>query len=547
VTPNDEPGPILWRFDLLAGSIVALVTIAIHWRIRRLWWLYDDAFQLRYVIRHSPREYLVSPEIWREIGNQLFTPLLMVSYDLDWFLFEGNARGFYLHHLAELALFAVMLYATARLWRDRISSVTFSLLVILGAAFCSWSTQLMVRHYVESSIAALAATMLFIVGRRRGRGGLIVLSALAYFVAICAKEIAVPLPLLLLLSDRGAWRGRVGALVPHGIALAIYAAWRYWMLGTFFGGYGWAVSREDVPMLLASLLPKVVKAWLSPSVWVGALLLAVLIALAMPALRTRRAWMLTLVAIACALLPIAPVSKEMQLRYAVVPWIVVAFAAAAGLSTLRRTPRIVAAVVAISLAFAVHLFEWRRSFGDASRMTVESKAFLELADGALLRNPLVPPAAMGELQWLKTSVYHRNAGAAWSFDDIYYCTHPLPSRVIEFQRSGMRDVTPVLPKFASRFCASRAASPLEARFDFHDGSLFWELGPYSDGQYRFILGDGVQAFDVPRRDGFRLGALPGIALRIAHRAPNGEVAYSPAIAIDFAKTPQLQWRGTGEH
>jgi hypothetical protein len=547
VTPNDELVPIRWRLELLAGSIVALVTIALHWRIRRLWWLYDDAFQLRYVISHSPREYLFTPEIWREIGNQLFTPLLMVSYDLDWSLFGGNARGFYLHHLAELAVFAVLLYAAARLWLDRISSVTFSLLVILGAAFCSWSTQLMVRHYVESSIAALVATILFVIGRRRERAALIVLSALAYFVAISAKEIAVPLPLLLLLSDRGPWGRRIGAVVPHGIALTIYAAWRYWMLGTFFGGYGWAVSREDIPVLLATLLPKVVKAWLSPVIWAGVLLLAVLIALAIPVLRRRQAAILTIVALACALLPIAPVSKEMQLRYAVVPWIVVAFAAASGLSTVRRNPRLIAATVAISLAFAVHLFEWRRSFGDASRMTVESRAFLDLADGQLLRNPLVPPAAMGELQWLKTNVYKRNAGASWSFDDIYYCTHPLPSRVIEFQKSGMRDVTSVLPRFASRFCAARAASPLEAQFDFHDGSLFWTLGPYEDGQYRFILGDGVQAFDVPRRDGFRLGALPGIALRIAHRAPTGEVAYSPTIAIDFAKTPRLQWRGTGEH
>src|SRR5207249_3126374 len=74
-----------------------------------------------------------------------------------------------------------------------------------------------------------------------------------------AKEISVPLPLLLALLPEGEFRARIRGLVPHAFALLLYCLWRWWMLGTLFGGYGWAIT--DMGSLIASLPIKIAAAF----------------------------------------------------------------------------------------------------------------------------------------------------------------------------------------------------------------------------------------------------------------------------------------------
>jgi hypothetical protein len=56
-----------------------------------------------------------------------------------------------------------------------------------------------------------------------------------------------------------------------------------------------------------------------------------------------------------------------------------------------------------------------------------------------------------------------------------------------------------------------------------------------------LIANGVQAFDVPREDGFRLPDIPGISLRIRYDSPQGWVTYSPELALDFVRQPRLNW------
>jgi hypothetical protein len=109
---------IRWQDALNAALIAACVTL-LYAPILGLWWTYDDAFLLRYVITHHPRGYLFSPRIWQEIPQQLFTPVLTLAYDADVVLFGIDARGYYAHHLLELIGFAVLVYAVSRLWHER--------------------------------------------------------------------------------------------------------------------------------------------------------------------------------------------------------------------------------------------------------------------------------------------------------------------------------------------------------------------------------------------------------------------------------------------
>ena len=150
---------------------------------------------------------------------------------------------------------------------------------------------------------------------------------------------------------------------------------------------------------------------------------------------------------------------------------------------------------------------------------------------------------MGELSWLKT-VQQKPAGTSWFYDDLYLCSRTGPQRIFEYRPaiSQVGDVTDVVMAAEPSVCRAAAGrSPLSATFRYAGGVLHWTLGPYRSGQYRFLIGDGIQAFDVPADDGFQ---LPGesITLRIVHVDPGGTRVYSPPIALDYVRHPVTTWR-----
>ena len=104
------------------------------------------------------------------------------------------------------------------------------------------------------------------------------------------------------------------------------------------------------------------------------------------------------------------------------------------------------------------------------------------------------------------------------------------------------DMTPRIPSIANEFCGSiRNDAPLSAAFHFRNPALYWDLGPYADGKYSAVIANGIQAFEIPRRDALKLPGMPGITLRIRYDAPAGWTTYSPEIAIDFVRKPDVTW------
>ena len=165
--------------------------------------------------------------------------------------------------------------------------------------------------------------------------------------------------------------------------------------------------------------------------------------------------------------------------------------------------------------------------------------------GTFLRRPIVPPAAMGEVNWLKTAVAGRRGGALWFADDYFLCANDVAARRMwEYapERRRVVEITSRIPDLARRHCESiRGDAPLTAEFDYRDGTLFWRFGPYVDGNWRVLIANGVQAFDVPRTDAFRLPDIPGIALRIRYDSPEGWTAYSPEMVLDFERRPRRRF------
>src|SRR5207248_2904226 len=114
----------------------------------------------------------------------------------------------------------------------------------------------------EGLVLALAATIVFVIAIRRDSLPLSVASGVLYLLAALAKEVFVPLPLLLVAMP---WRAggppagppparrreentrRRAAGVPAGeaagaplVALIVYVVWRITVAGASLHGYGWA-------------------------------------------------------------------------------------------------------------------------------------------------------------------------------------------------------------------------------------------------------------------------------------------------------------------
>jgi len=404
----------------------------------------------------------------------------------------------------------------------------------------------MLIHYLESLILVCASVILHVYNLRRPSRAAAWLSAGAYFAAMLAKEIAAPLILLLALLPGKDFHRSLKAVAPHGCALLVYLIWRYIMLGTLFGGYGWAIERREYLSVLTSLPRKLLLACTGPETWTGALFAALILFGLVAVLRDQPIRILAIVGVVALLAPVIPVSKEFQPRYALPLWVGMTALFATSCNRLQ-TRRLSAAlsVTALLLALVCNRQAWALEYASDARMTAEANAFLKLSGNALLRTPAIPPAALNELNWLKQEQEQRPSTNGWFYDDLFLCEGGGDGKRVWQYDSNARqviEVTQRLPDLKAAYCGTiRPDSRLSTEFHFRGGTLSWNFGPYGDGSWRVLFGEGAQAFDVPREGAFRLGDISGMAVRIRYSSPAGWVTYSPVLMLDFAHHRDFEW------
>jgi hypothetical protein len=207
---------------------------------------------------------------------------------------------------------------------------------------------------------------------------------------------------------------------------------------------------------------------------------------------------------------------------------------AAGERPGRRNIAIGLAIAACISGLWLNRQDWHRRFARAERMSAENRFILAMKDGDVLRQPLTLAASLDELAWMKQAVYRRPPGGSWFQDDLYLCLHRGSlGRVWGYDADARRivNLTRRVPALRARHCSAiRAEAPLSASFRFNREGLFWELGPYREGTYRFVLRDGAEAFEMPRSAGFRLRA-ESLPLRVEYESPDGWTTYSPELRL----------------
>ena len=527
--------------------------------------MYDDFYHLHHLLTGRPWWYLFDASEFHKLGGKVLTPLLFFSLDLDRRVFGLDPHAFYLHHLLVFSCCPAALYGVLRLWLPRLWAGVGAWIFLIGPVIASLVPLLMVRHYIEVILLATLAVAAWGKALRQPPGAgarrLAALSAALYFAAAMAKENAVPLPLLLLLlpdpacSPATKLAARLRLALPHALALALYLVIRYAVHGTLLAGYGFAVTPANLPWLALTLPAKtgaeLVAGRFSPAaVALAAALIAGILALLV--LKGRRAAVPLGFALVAAMLPILPVSTRMEPRYAVPAWIAVCVAFAAGCKALdeegsrtRRRAAVALAAAACLAGLGLNLQDWSFRLARAQRMSAENRFLLTMNEGDLLRQPLTLAASLWELRWMKESLFQQARGGAWFQDDLYLCIHPEPlGRVWGYDSAAnrMADITAQIPQRRARYCSAiRPQAPLRATTRVSGGALFWELGPYVEGSYWFIVGDGVVALEMPRRAGFEARGIAALPVRIKYVSPTGWITYSPELRLELADGSHLDW------
>jgi hypothetical protein len=512
---------------------VALAASLYH-PVVRSWWLADDPAILWAVVENGAGAHFWSPTVWRQFSSNNLTPWEILSFAVDWRLFGAEPAGFYVHHLASLALLLLAARALLRRFLSP-SETTLALCLFVASAPVATTMQLlMTRHYLEGLLLAVVSAGLFVVSVERRSAPLAALSAIAYLAACTAKEVLVPLVCVLPFLPVGDLRSRARAVAPHLVVAALYVPWRAWMLGpsNILAGYGSlfsdasGASARQVAERVASAMEWDAAGFAAAVLAMTGLLGVLVLHRRLPAL------LLGGSAAVASLLPLVPVLGLLEPRMLFVPSFLLSVALGAGTGLLRAPfPRAsalaAAALLAVGVASAARSPLWAdRSIPERHR--VEGSLVLTGASDLPLLSPVGPPWYYSRLGDLRARLAGTPAPAV-CYDTCACAAADRYTRGRSWTGRALGEVA-----LDSSGCAFRPAPlTLSLSYDTRTGTLRWSFGPYEAGKWIHFDESGYGT-PLPARGFFPIQISTEMVLAIRYVSPDGWSAQSPRLRIDPA-------------
>jgi len=515
---------------------------AVYGNLLTGWWGWDDSQTLKHAYQYSPLEYFFVPEIGKKFQPANFTPWIIFSFDLDLALFGLNPGAFYAHHLFALWLVAGGTYIFLRLWLNELWSVAGVLLFICSAPVTTLVHQLMLRHYLEGLLFSIIILYLYTQALRRDRPLLAWLGALFYLFAASAKEVYVVQALFLPLIPEQNLRRRLSLATPFFLALGIYVLWRRFILGKWVGGYGPSIDWSAVYHMILKI----------PSFLFGNTILSTASILVLSALMIYTAWrnvsarILIAGAVLLLLGPIVPailISDPQRL--------LIFFVWALSVGVVLSLGTVVASgvwrqVIALGILFVI-------GFGIASQGLKVRSGLEDTADGFAAHGRFIMQA--GDNQVLLPSIRFGNwfaTGLLWLRKNMFEEQPPImvydeidmaelnkdSLRFFRYEESCrcLKDVTAQIPHIYKEWKENLREKPLSVKFDYADGMLYWQLGPYKKGKYSVITyGRSGSKLRLPLSGVQRTEISEPIFFRVRYDSPDGWTTYSPLLQFDGNK------------
>lgn len=515
-------------------------------------WRGDDPAILAHAIASPSLAAFSDPVDWRRLSPSNLTPWITLSFKVDLAISGLTPSTFYAHQILSLiALIGVSLLWLRR-WVSPLVASSSIALFLVGAPTGAVVEALMTRHYLEgllSSTFALFAFDCFMKAWRSRKTRIAIcwyaLVAIAYGVAATAKEVYVPLPLLIcVLPGLGDWRQRLIKVAPLFVLLGGYVLWRTFMLGHLAGGY----SDFDILLSLGTLLEFMRSLLRFPGhLWGNAWPLPILL-LGWLTIKTCRSeanrWMILLSVGFLLLGPLLPLVKFPGFhgpdRYLFLLWFGLCVLIAIGVQNASKSSRdrwILAGLSAVCffLPTIFNAIQQERSREIYAQQFEVQGRFLWDGDS--------------ELAYLPTPMLE---GTFWYVTEL--CTlrpmergpcpraliqgvdHQVPgSEVMKFTLDQMR---PVKPEEVLQFLTVDKSAPLQAKVELRAGIVEWQFGPESSGKY-FIASPRLGRYPISKTGALRT-AERKFKFVLLYEEPDGTVRASTWLEV--VEDLPLEWK-----
>ena len=543
-----DPGSRLGRLAPIGAPLGGV--LAVHARALESWWIRDDPCLLASVEAHGISAHFWNPEVWRSLSGNVLMPWQLFSLGTDAQLFGLEPRFFYLHQVVSLCLLLLVFDRLLDLCGlEPLARTLATTLLTLSPAAFALSQQLMNRHYLEGAVLAVLALGLYLVAVDRNHLGVAALGAVAYLAATTAKEVFVPLVLVLPLIPRGTVRARWRSLGPFLVAAGLYAPWRWLMLGgaNVLSGYADRGGDSNTnPLDRAPLWLGLGESWMLVLLIAGAVACGAY-------LWTRSRWRLWgIAALGVVAAPLVPVASELASRHFFLPAMLGSAAFAATLTGASRETRWLRIVFTLALLlFSLRALVSSRIWQEHPRTLEHYRAegeFLWTSEEAGFLLTTLPDS--GYARCLLQLREGRRAEGPGFCGDPCWCPSTFPTEP-RWSFAGGR-IERIEPGQAGE-CSVEAPLSVALRYHPDQHRMSWEFGPWTpaDGIFEVLLISSVQRPEVsipvpivPR--GSAPYALDGPSRwLVKFRSNEGWQTFSPVLTLDPAENPEVAYERNG--
>ena len=476
---------------LVAILAIVTVAIAVHCTALRGWWLYDDPQLLIESILQPTLGALFDPAEYTHLAAHTFSPMQLLSLKFDLLLHGLDVSLFYAHQLAAIALAGILFYLLLRKYIPDLYAALGSGVFLMTWEAVYATRTLMIRHYAEGLVFALAAMLAW---RRGGRW--IIVAAVLYLFAMLSKEVYATIPLFFICQSRFAkrpWR----ELIAPALAAILFLFWRWRMTG-LIGGYTRDVGVREIENLPREIWSHIV----GPApIWAAAIW-AVAIAVAIGVLLWRfreRGVAFIAISLLAMTLPIIPVAANFEWRYsfAFVAFLTAVITLALGLAQQRWT---IAILIALLATTAITSIRQREFYENLTRNTIEQEGryiWTQPAGAPTLAARFSPAWYLGGLAWLRKqegrgdapqAVFSKYAISVGGLDPQHVVTID-DARIVPINKIGLYADAPSSAQLDPN-------APLTIDFALSNHYAQWRLGP-PGGKFVFLTVPGYTAIPIP--------------------------------------------------
>lgn len=541
------PPPSVRAQDTLAISALLAIIAALFYALPTGFWRADDPAILLHAMRSKGFAAFYDPAGWQKLSVSNLTPWLTLSFKMDLWAAGLSPKFFYLHSMASLGLVAGAAYILNRHWLAPHWSFLSVALFLVGAPTASVTELLMTRHYLEGLLFALLSVIAFVRAVRLQSLLWALAGAFAYALAATAKEIYVPLVLVVpLIPPIGRLSTRLRLVAPYFVVAALYVLWRQYMLGAMVGGYGDSQSLFSMQSVLGMLtalgqFPTYLfgPGWSLPIVLLGS-------ALAVAAYKKPRAIAVFVALALAAIVPLIPLVSFPGItgpdRYLFLVWFAACFVSVLAIETVSCKE----GIMRTSVGVAVSLLALATSFSQAAEARKVNSAHFREFDvqgrfyfEADRRQGFIPSSALLHGYWYVTNLcdIKKQLGMECPLAlirGIPFEDHPIDCLLAyDPARMTMVATTGNLSDSITRLTTMDTVRPLAAKVSIENGMGRWSLGPHVGGQY-FFASPIIGRYPVPK-EGILKTPLKELAFYIQYESPEGWATASPRLEVGTSR------------